>query len=108
MHRVFAQELNIPGGQISGPDGFAFHSVGKIIEQAIPYIFAFAGIGLLLMIISAGLTLMTSAGDTKKLESGKQRLNYAIVGFLIIFISYWAVQLTGKMFALTEILSVFQ
>ncbi len=113
MKPVFAQGLTIPwgtGGQtrIEGLRDFRFASVGQIIQTAIPFIFAFAGMGLLLMIISAGFTLLTSAGDAKKLEEGKQRLTYALVGFLIIFASYWLVQIAGKIFGLTEISDVFK
>lgn len=108
MKRIFAIDLETPGGTLHGPEGFAFETIGSLVSQAVPYIFAFAGIGLLLMIISAGFALMTSAGDSKKLESGKQKLTYALIGFLIIFVSYWTVQLTGKLFALNDILTVFQ
>lgn len=110
MHRIFAQTLKLPGTDdqqvpLSYPEefsGFKFASgkIGDIIQAAIPFVFAFAGIGLLLMILSAGFTLLTSAGDAKKLEAGKQRLTNAIVGFVIIFAAYWLVQLAGIIFGL--------
>lgn len=108
MKRVLAQALELPGGtKISGPKGFAFNSVADILEKAIPLVFSIAGIGLLLMILSAGFTLMTSAGDAKKLQAGTQRLTFAIVGFLIVFVAFWAVQLIGRMFGIEEIKSIF-
>ena len=114
MHKVFAADpLIIPGGgSVPQPDGFKFNTIGEVVglgtSGAIPFIFAFAGIGLLLMLISAGFNFLTSAGDPKKLEMGKQRLTYAIVGFLIIFTAYWAVQLAGVIFGIEEIKSVFK
>lgn len=60
------------------------------------------------MLLSAGFNFLTSAGDPKKLEMGKQRLTYAIVGFLVIFVAYWGVQLAGKIFGIAEIESVFK
>ena len=107
MQQVFAQPLKIDGFEpIKGP--VAFTNIGSILDAMTPLIFGFAGFGLLLMIISAGFTLLTSAGDAKQLESGKQRLTYAIVGFLVIFVAYWVVQLAGKIFGVAEIQSVFK
>jgi hypothetical protein len=100
MTRLLAQ-LNIPGGSIPYPQGFLYtgnQGIGSIISSAIPLVIGLAGLGLLLMIISAGYTLMTSAGDAKKMEMGKQRLTYAIVGFILVFGAYWAVQIIGVMF----------
>lgn len=107
MQQIFAQTLSIKDiGNIEGL--VKFGTIGAILDAAVPLVFGFAGFGLLLMIISAGFTLLTSAGDAKKLESGKQRLTYAIVGFLVIFVAYWVVQLAGKIFGVSEIQSVFK
>lgn len=108
MQQVFAQTLTIKDiGDINGPVQ-GLPDIGAILQAAMPLVFGFAGLGLLLMIISAGFTLLTSAGDAKQMESGKQRLTYAIVGFLVIFVAYWGVQLAGKIFGIQEIQSVFK
>lgn len=106
MNEIFAQSLTIPGGSVSGPVT-SFTKVGDIVSEAIPYVFLFAGIALLLMLISAGFTLLTSAGDAKKLDSGKQKLTYALVGFLLIFVAFWIVQLAGIIFGIEEINTIF-
>ena len=112
MNRTLAQSLTIPGqgdqpAQITGFTTLTFNNLGTLLSRAIPFILAAAGIGLLLMIISAGFSLVTSAGDTKKTEAGKQRLTYAIAGFIVIFAAYWLVQLAGRMFAIPEIETTF-
>lgn len=108
MYRVLAQKLEIIDiGFIEG-QAKGFDTIGSILNKAVPFVFGFAGLGLLLMILSAGFALLTSAGDAKKLEAGKQRLTYAIVGFLVIFTAYWAVQLAGTIFGVAEIQSVFK
>lgn len=109
MVKIFAQELSIEDipGSIKGP--VSFGKIGDIFNTTtFGIIFGFAGLGLLLMIISAGFTLLTSAGDAKQMEAGKQRLTYAIVGFLVIFVAYWGVQLAGKILGVEEITSVFK
>lgn len=93
----------VPGKSVSVPypTGFLYSgntSIGPILSNALPIVIGLAGLGLLLMIILAGYTLMTSAGDAKKMEEGKQRLTFAILGFLIVFGAYWLVQILGVMF----------
>jgi hypothetical protein len=116
MITQLAQAIQLPGPNntpvpIYYPSefkNFSFQNVGGILNTAIPLIFAFAGLGLLLMLISAGFTFLTSAGDAKKMEQGKQQLTNAVVGFFIVFAAYWIVQLTGTIFGLQSITSVFK
>jgi hypothetical protein len=44
-----------------------------------------------------GLGLMTSAGDPKKVEASKHRITNAIIGIVIIFASYWIIQLVSTL-----------
>jgi hypothetical protein len=109
MEKIFAQSLTLPGGtEVNGPAGLSWAtSVGAIVGQAINYVFAAAGIGLLLMLISSGFTFLTSAGDSKKMDAGKQRLTNALVGFVIIFAAYWIVQIAGVVLGISEIETIF-
>jgi hypothetical protein len=114
MEQIFAQELILPGisgtpMRLQGPPGLGnkFPSIGSIISEAVPYILAFAGLGLLLMIIAAGFSMLTSAGDPKKLEAGKERLTNGLIGFFLIIAAYWIVQITGAIFGIEEIRALF-
>lgn len=103
MNKLLAQNVNIGGFTVEGPvqNGGAISfsdSIGTIIGAALTYVFAFAGVGLLLMIISSGFTLMLSAGDPKKMEKGKQSLTNSILGFILIFAAFWLVQILGIVF----------
>jgi len=83
-------------------------SIGEIVGKALPLVFAAAGIGLLLMIISSGYTLMMSAGDAKKAAAGKTTLTNSIVGFLLVFAAFWITQALGVVFGWQDtILSIF-
>jgi hypothetical protein len=106
--RVFAQSLNLGGAPIQGPLGPAFADIGSVIAQAMPYVVAFAGFGLLIMIIAAGFTLLTSAGDAKKMEQGKQRFTMAIVGFLIVVGSVFLVRVIGIVLGIAEVNTIFR
>lgn len=93
--------LTLPGGvSISDPLGGKFSSVGDIINTLIPYIFALAGLALLMILIWGGFEMMTSAGDPKKVESAKAKLTNGVFGFVIIFIAYWLIQILEVIFGL--------
>ena len=78
-------------------------TIGGIVSALLPYILVLAGLALLLMLIFGGFQLMTSAGDPKGMEAGKNRVMYAIIGFLIIFASFWLVQILQVVFGLPKI-----
>ena len=68
-------------------------TLGEIISKLLPYIYVFAGIALLVMLVSGGLALMTAAGDEGKVKAGYGKISGALIGFLIIFVSYLIAQL---------------
>jgi hypothetical protein len=112
MTTVLAQNLTLPGGgSVKGPLNIpgagSNPTIGGILSNALPIVIGLAGLGLLLMLILGGYTFLTSAGDAKKMEEGKQRLTFAVVGFLIVFGAYWVVQILGIMFG-TSITSGFK
>lgn len=108
--QYLTQSLTFPGGNnastINGPIT-KFTTLEGVVSGAMPFVFGFAGLVLLIMIILAGFTLLTSAGDAKKLEQGKSRLTYAIVGFLVLFAAYWITQIIGVSFGIEEIKRIF-
>jgi len=109
MHTL-AQSLTLPGSttSITGPLGSSPVSIGSIITNAYQFILPIGGIALLVMIIIAGFSLLTSAGDAKKMEQGKQRLTYAVIGFIVVFIAYWLTQLMGVIFGIEDIGRIFR
>ena len=78
-------------------------TIGGIISALIPFIYVLAGIALLMMLIIGGFQLMTSGGDPKRVESGRNRVMYALIGFLIIFVSFWLVRVLQVIFGLPKI-----
>ena len=82
-------------------------SLGDIVSALLVYIFPLAGLLLLVYLIFAGFQYMTSGGDPKKIEMAKQRLTSGIIGFIVVFISYWLVQLVAKVLGLTKITETF-
>jgi hypothetical protein len=106
MGKTLAQNLGIGSYSIEGPVP-QFTNIGSIVGKSLTYVFAFAGVGLLLMIIASGFGMMLSAGDPKKLQMARGRLTNAIVGFLLVFAAFWIVQAAGTIFGWESIIQIF-
>jgi hypothetical protein len=78
-----------------------FTDLGSLITALLPYVFVFAGLILLFVIISAGFTLFTSAGNPEKSKKAGQQLTAGVIGFFIIFLAYWIIQLLEGIFGLS-------
>lgn len=83
-------------------------TLGEIVSGIIPWIFYIAGFALLLMLVFGGFQLLTSAGDKNAVEAAKKRITNSIVGFVIIFASYWIVQLVGKILGINIFSQLFK
>jgi hypothetical protein len=72
--------MNSDAAQLSQiPDYF-----GHILMAIIPLI----GIVAFIMILAGGFKILTSAGDSKGLEGGKQTITLAVVGIALAIISW--------------------
>lgn len=82
-------------------------NIGTIISKLLPYIFTIAGMLLLIYLIFGGFQLMLSRGDPKAAQSAKSHITNALIGFIIVFIAFWVVQIFGRIFGLQSILDIF-
>lgn len=67
--------------------------IGRIVSDLLPYVYVIAGLLMLVMLIVGGVTLMTAAGDQNKTKEGYGKIQAGIIGFIIIFISFFVVQI---------------
>lgn len=96
IKQALAQDVTLPG--YSGTNfKFANSNVAGIFNALLPYVYVFAGIILLFMLVVGGIGLMTSAGNPDKVKAGQGKITAGLIGFLIIFISYFVVQLVELM-----------
>ena len=79
---------------VFNPDGN--FSVAVFINEALNFIFPLAGLILFVMIVWGGFEMLTGAASKKNLDAGKQRVTAAIVGFLLLFCSYWIIQIVEQ------------
>jgi len=73
----------------------AASKVGLIISTLLPYLFVIAGLLLLFYLIYGGFQMMIAANDEKGLAEAKGKITNALIGFLLLFVSYWLVQIIG-------------
>ena len=83
---------------------FLDSSPAEIITGLLPYVFGVAGIILLFNIITSGLKMMTSQGEPKTLQAAQAKLSTSAIGILILFVSFWIVQLIKKFIGVNTIL----
>jgi len=79
-------------------------TIGNIITNILPYIFGAAAIALLIYLVLGGLQMMLSRGDPKAMQSAQGKITNAIMGFVIVVVSFLIVQLFGQLFGLQNTL----
>lgn len=85
-----------------------FTTVGGFISSAVPILMTIAGILLLFYLIWGGISWMLSQGDPKAIAQAQGRITTAIIGFVIIFLAFWLVQILGKILRITQFGEVFK
>ena|SRR3989344_9608624 len=78
-----------------------------IVWRLVPYFFTVAGILLLLYLLWGGIALMLAKGDPKAIQLAQAKITGALTGFLIVFLSYWIVQIVGLVLGIVKITSIF-
>lgn len=74
------------------------YTIGALFTKAFPYLYVFGGFVLFVMLVWGGFEMLTGATDTKAQEAGKQRISAAGIGFLLLFVSYWLIQIIEIVF----------
>lgn len=80
--------------------------VSSVVSLFLNVAFAIAGIILLFFFIMGGIGLISSAGrnDPQKNEQAKKTITSAVIGFVVVFASYWIVKLVGQLLGMPDII----
>ena len=74
---------------------------GGIVSRFLQFLFPLAGLILFVMLIWGGFEILAkSTQGTKALEAGKNRITAALVGFLLLFATYWMAQIIETIFGI--------
>lgn len=72
-----------------------YQTLGGIVSVILRNVYILAGILLFFLLLFGGLGVIMGAGqgDPKKTGQGQQAVTSALIGFLVIFASYWIIQI---------------
>jgi hypothetical protein len=76
-------------------------TIADLINPLLNYVFIIAGLLLFGYLLLGGFELLTSAGEPEKIKSAQGKLTSALIGFLVIFVSYWLIQILETIFGIT-------
>lgn len=83
------EKLNFQGDSASN----TYTSTSDLLNNVLPNVYVAAGVVIFFMFILGGFKVISSASDSHKMEEGKKTITFAIMGLLVVFASYWIIQL---------------
>lgn len=107
MNKLLAQNLNSIGIDAGLHKTIMDDKLGTWITNLIRYVFGAAGIILLFMLISAGYGMIFSKGDPKAMEAAKAKITTSMIGIIILFASFWIVQLVFSFLGVDSTIQIF-
>lgn len=80
--------------------------IGSLASLFIKGSFALAGLIILFFFIMAGVGMIAGAGgsDPQKMEQSKKTATSALIGFVVVFTSYWIVKLIGNIIGMPDLI----
>jgi hypothetical protein len=73
---------------------------GGIVSRVLVFAFPIAGMILFVMLVWSGFEILAGSASKKSLDAGKQRATAAIIGFVLLFASYWIAQILEVVFGI--------
>ena len=70
-----------------------YSGAGSLINNILPNIYIAGGVVIFFMIIFGGFTIIANAGNPDKIKEGGKTITSAIIGLLVLFGSYWIIQI---------------
>ena len=67
------------------------NDIRVVIGNVVKAILGLSGLAALIMCVYGGILWVTSMGNPKRIEEGKQTLIWAVIGLVVLFASYAAV-----------------
>ena len=80
--------------------------IGKLVSLFLTVAFVLSGLILLFFFIMGGIGMISSAGQSnpEKAEQAKKTITSAVIGFVIVFASYWIVKLIGQLLGISDLI----
>lgn len=70
-----------------------YSGAGSLVNNLLPNIYIAGGVIIFFMILFGGFTIIANAGNADKIKDGSKTITSAIMGLLVLFGSYWIIQI---------------
>ena len=103
VNNLIAQSIEISNkieGPLKGPGGMPINNLGDIISIVLKFIIPLGGIILFFVLVISGIGIMTSAGNPEKLKTAGARITTAIIGFVLLILTYVVINFVSRIFGL--------
>ncbi|MBI2326982.1 hypothetical protein HYU92_01575 [Candidatus Curtissbacteria bacterium] len=87
--------ISVPGLK---PEFTETDLVGKIITVVLPVVLSIAGFLTIIFIIISGIQFITSSGNPEAAATARNRLTFALIGFVIILLAFSILQIIDTFF----------
>ena len=74
-----------------------------VIQNIINAALIFAGIVALILIIYSGIKFIQSKGDPQGVDAAKKTLTYAIIGLIIVFLSFFILNILAEVTGIDQL-----
>jgi len=103
---VYAQQVNLNGVGIKGPlEGYnteGYNTIGDIINNLVPFVISIGGVLLFFILMWGGYDYVTSQGTPEKIKSANAKITAAIVGFILLVLSFLITRVISYIFGVGE------
>ena len=99
-------QINIPLPDVVKNDKFFTNTdtlVGNLLSKLLTYSIILGGLIFMFRFISAGFVYMGSIGDKAKLEAALREISNALIGLIVIVVTFFAIQIIEQAFGLNII-----
>lgn len=98
------KEVKDPSGNIIGKAA-SLECIPVVFKNVVFAALLFAGVVAVFLIIYSGIKFITSGGDPKQVEGARHTMTYAIIGLVVILLSFFIINLIANITGATCILN---
>jgi len=92
--------MQIDSGLPEGVPTGGLNTANNILSALIEFILIVAIFFSLYLLIRGGINMTTSGGQKEKFQTGRERVRYAIIGLIVVFLSFFLINLIGTAFGI--------
>lgn len=99
-------QINIPppADRITNPQLFDYQNLaGLVVSKLLTYSIILGGLIFMFRFISAGFVYMGSVGDKTKIEAALREITNALIGLIVVVVTFFAVQIIEQAFGINII-----